>query len=92
MIQGVVDWPRLLVGLGQAVEIVQHLCATGIEIKIELPTTAELEQVQTQPPPNEEPLMIDDQGQETGIGNAIQPLIEFRPEVADGRRQRVTEI
>jgi hypothetical protein len=36
--------------------------------------------------------MIDDQGQETGIGNAIQPLIEFRPEVADGRRQRVTEI
>ena len=86
MIQGIVHRPRLLLGLGQAVEIVQHLCAAGIEIEIQLPATAELEQIQTEPPPDEETFVVDDQGQEAAIGNAIQPLIELRPEVADGCR------
>ncbi len=84
VIQGIVHRPRLLLGLGQAIEIAQHLCATGIEIEIQLSATAELEQIQTEPPPDEETFVVDDQGRETAIGNAIQPLIELRPEVADG--------
>jgi hypothetical protein len=28
---------------------VQHLCAVGIEIEIQLPAAAELEQIQTEP-------------------------------------------
>jgi hypothetical protein len=84
MIQGVVYRPRLLLGLGQAVEIVEHFGAAGIEIEIQLPATAELEQVQTDPPPNEEPFIVDDQGRKAGIRHAIQPLIKLRPEVTDG--------
>ena len=86
MIQGIVHRPRLLLGLRQAVQIVQHLCAAGIEVEIQLPATTELEQIETEPPPDEETLMVDDEGQEAAIGHAVQPLIELRPEVADGCR------
>ena len=92
MIQGAVYRPRFLLGLGQAVEIVQHFGAAGIEIEIQLPATAKLEQVQTDPPPNEEPLIVDDQGQKAGIRHAIQPLIKLGPEVTDGCRQRLTQV
>ena len=83
MIQSVVYRPGLLLGLGQSVEIVQDLGAAGIEIEIELPATAELEQIQADPPPDEESLVIDDQRQKTGIGHAIQPPIKLGPEVED---------
>jgi hypothetical protein len=86
VIQGIVHRPRLLLGLGQAIEIAQHLCAAGIEVEIQLSATAELEQIQTDPQTYEETFVVDDQGQEAAIGNAIQPLIELRPEVADGCR------
>jgi hypothetical protein len=45
VIQGTVHRPRLLLGLGQAIEIAQHLCAAGIEVEIQLSATAELEQI-----------------------------------------------
>ena len=32
VIQGIVHRPRLLLGLGQAIEITQHLCAAGIKV------------------------------------------------------------
>ena len=86
VIQGIVHRPRLLLGSGQAIEIVQHLCAAGIEVEIQLSATAELEQIQTEPPIDEETFVVDDQGRKAAIGNAIQPLIELGPEVADGCR------
>ena len=54
MIEGVVYRPGLLLGLSESVEVVQDLGAAVIEIEIQLPATAELKQVQTDPPPNEE--------------------------------------
>ncbi len=78
---------RVLLGSSQAVEIVQHFGAAGIEIEIELSATAELEQVQTDPPPDEKPLVVDDQGQKPGVRHAIEPLIELRPEVTNGCRE-----
>ena len=83
--------PRLLLGFGQAVEIVQDFGAAGIEIEIELAATAELEQVQADPPPDEEPLVVDDQRQKTRIGHVIEPPVKLRPEVEDGCRQRLAE-
>ena len=91
MIQSVVYRPGLLLGLGQSVEIVQDFGAAGIEIEIELAATAELEQVQADPPPNEEPLVVDDQRQKPRIGHVIEPPVKLGPEVEDGRRQRLAE-
>lgn len=91
MIQGVVYRPGLLLGLGQSVEIVQDFGAAGIEIEIELAATAELEQVQADPPPNEEPLVVDDQGRETCIGDVVEPPVKLGPEVEDGRRQGLAQ-
>ena len=51
----------------------------------------ELEQVQADPPPNEEPFVVDDQWQETGIGDIIEPLVKLGPEMEDGRRQGLAE-
>jgi hypothetical protein len=91
MIQSVVNRPRLLLGLCQSVEIVQDFGATGIEIEIELAATAELEQVQANPPPDEELLVVDDQWHKTGIGHVIEPPLELGPEVADGCQERLAE-
>ena len=84
MIQSVVYRPRLLLGLGQSVEIVQDFGAAGIEIEIKLAATAELEKVQTDPPPDEEPLVVDDKRHKACIGHVIEPPLELRPEVEDG--------
>jgi hypothetical protein len=91
MIQSVVYWPRLLLGLGQSVEIVQDFGAAGIEIEIKLAATSELEKVQADPPPDEEPLVVDDQWHKTAIGHVIQPPLELRPEVEDGCQERLAE-
>jgi hypothetical protein len=91
MIQGVVYRPGLLLGFGQSVEIVQDFGTAGIEIEIELAATGELEQVQADPPPNEEPLVVDDQRQKTRIGDVIEPPVKLGPEVEDGRRQGLAE-
>ena len=91
MIQGVVYRPGLLLGFGQPIEIVQDFGAAGIEIEIELAATGELEQIQADPPPNEEPLVVDDQRHKTRIGNVIEPPVKLRPEVEDGRRQDLAE-
>ena len=91
VIQGVVYRTRLLLRLSQAVEIIEHLGAASIEIEIQLPTTAELKQVQTYSPPNKKSLIVDDQRQKAAIGHAIQPLIELWPEVAEGSRERLAE-
>jgi hypothetical protein len=73
-----------LLGLGQPIEVGQHLGAAGIQIEIELPPTAQLEQIQAEPPPDQEAFVVDDEGLEAGIGERVQPAIELRPEVADG--------
>ena len=91
MIKGVVYRPGLLLGLSESVEVVQDLGAAVIEIEIQLPSTAELKQIQANPPPNEESFVIDDQRQKPGIGHAIQPPIKLGPEVAEGCGERLAE-
>ncbi len=49
VIQGVVYGSCLLLSFSEAIEIIEHLGAAGIEIEIQLPATAELEQVQADP-------------------------------------------
>src|SRR6516165_7278326 len=88
VIQGVVYRSRLLLGLSEAVEVVEHLGAAGIEIEIELPATTELEQVQADPPPDEKSLIVDDQRHKAGIGHIVEPPIELGPEVPKSCRQR----
>ena len=91
MIESVVYRPRFLLGLGQSVEIVQDFCAAGIEIEIKLAATAELEKVQADPPPDEKPLVVDDQWHKTGIGDIIQPPFEVGPEVENCCQERFAE-
>jgi len=91
VVQGVMYRLYFLLGLGQSVEIVQDLGAAGIEMEIKLAATPELEKVQADPPPDEEPLIVDDQWQIMGIGHVIQPPFELQPEVVDGCQERFAE-
>jgi hypothetical protein len=92
IVQSLVHRPGLLCGLGQTVQIVQHLAAAGIEFEIELPATAELEQVQANAPPDQKPSVVDDERLEARIANPIQPAVELGPEMADAQNQSFAEI
>ena len=54
VVEGVVNGQGSLLGLGQAVEVGQHLGAGVAQFEIELAAGAELEQIQVKPPPGEE--------------------------------------
>ena len=91
MIKGVVYRPGLLLGLSKSVEVVQNLGAAVIEIEIQLPATAELKQIEADPPPNKEPLIVDDQRHKAGIGHIVEPPIELGPEVPKSCCERFAE-
>jgi hypothetical protein len=87
VIEGVVDRQRGLRGLGQAVEVGQHRPAAVAEFKIQLAAGAELEQVQREPPPGEEPPVVDAVLLHARIREAIKPGTQLGEEMADGLDQ-----
>lgn len=83
VVQGLIHRPALLVGLRQAIEIGQHGRAIGVQLVVQLPATAQLAQEQPQAPPQQEALVIDDEGGVARIGDGAQPLVELSKEMAD---------
>ena len=73
--------------LRQAVEVGQHLRAVAVELVVELPPTSQLAEEQAQPPPHQEPLVIDHQRQEPRIVNLVDPGVQFGEEMAHGPGQ-----
>src|SRR6202022_3516986 len=92
MMQGLIHRPRLLLGLGQTIEIGEQVVAAAIQLEIELPACAELEQVQQQAPPDEKTLVVGDVGLKTRIGNLIQPVVELRPKMPHRANKPLTKL
>ena len=92
VIEGVVDGPGGLRGLGQAVEVVQDVGVAGLEIEVELAARAELEEVQGDAPPGQEAAVVLDGVGVAGVGELIEPVVEAGEEVADGQGQGGAEV
>jgi hypothetical protein len=61
------------------------------KVVVQLSPAAQLEQEQSQAPPQHERAIVDDQGRKAGVRQLGQPSRELRPEMADGADQRLTE-
>src|SRR6202035_3517073 len=70
----------------------QHVGATGIQVEIQLPAAAELEQIQAQAPPDEKTLMVLDEGLKTTIRHVIEPGVQLRPKVAQDPHHGFAEV
>jgi len=84
VVEGVVDGARVVVGLGQAVEVVQDVGAAGVEVEIELASAAELEEVQADTPPAQKAGLVSDRVLVPGIREPVEPLVKVGEEVAGG--------
>jgi len=91
VVKGVVNRPRRLLGLGQAVEVIQDVGVVRVQIEVELAAGAELKQIQSNPPPGQKAAVVLDGLLVACIGQAVQPGVEVREEVADGLRQAGAE-
>ncbi len=87
MLQRLMDRSSFLPRLRQAVQVGQDLRVAHVEVEVELSARPELEQVQTDAPPDEETLVVGDEGLKTSVWEMIQPSIELRPEMANGPHQ-----
>src|SRR5262249_7363865 len=87
MVEGVVDRQRRLAGLSQAIEVGPHGRAAIVQLEIELAASAELEQVQGQAPPSQEARGVGASLWPARIGQALQPGVQLREEVAGGLDQ-----
>ncbi len=87
VIERVMDRQRRLLRPGQAIEVGQDVGATVAEFIIELAAGAQLQQVQRQPPPDQETAGVDARLGHARIGQTIEPVAQLREEVADGLDQ-----
>src|SRR5689334_5391195 len=87
MVEGVVNGQGGLLGLGQAVEVDQHLCAGVTQFVIELATRAQLQQIQVKPPPGQEAFVVGTGVLHACVGEAVEPGVEVGEEVAGGLYQ-----
>jgi hypothetical protein len=87
MVQGVMDRPRRLPGIGQAIEVAQNLRAAGVELEVQLPPAAELEQVKANAPPGQEARFIDAHHLQAPIGQRLQPIVEVGEEMPHRPRE-----
>src|SRR5207237_6718223 len=78
-------------GARQAIEVGQHAGAIGVQFEVELPTAAQLEQIQRNAPPRQEAALVDDAVLVARVGKTIQPGIEVGIEVANGLDQGLTD-
>ncbi len=92
ILQGLVHWPAVLCGLRQAIEVVQHLGAVGIQLVVQLSSAAQFAQEQAQPPPHQKPLVVDHQGEEPGIWDLIDPGVQVGKEVANSLGQNRADL
>jgi hypothetical protein len=84
MAQGLVDRQRILLGSRQAIDIFQDVQFEIAQLEIQLAAAAQLQAKQQQSPPAEKADRISDHRLETRVRQSVEPLVEFRPEVADG--------
>ena len=78
---------RLSCGARQAIEVAQHLRAVRVELVIQLAPALQLAQEQAQPPPHQEPLVVDHHRQEPRVVDFVDPGVEIGEEVANGLNQ-----
>src|SRR5262245_42532451 len=83
MVEGVMDGTRVVVGADPAIEVAQHAGALRLQVEVKLAATAELEEVQGNAPPSQEATLVDDRLLVAGIRQAVEPVVQFREEVAD---------
>lgn len=88
VVEGVVDWQGRLRGLGETVEVGQHLGSAIAQLKIKLAAGTELEQVQLYSPPGQETAVVGASVLDARIGKAVEPAVEVRKKVTDGLHQR----
>ena len=91
MAQGLIDRQRLLVALGDAVEVFQDVEFQIAALVIELAAAAELAQEQHQPPPEEKATVVGHQDLPARVGQFIDPVVELGPEMPDGADQAVPQ-
>jgi len=84
VIEGFGDGQRILLGVGQEVEIVENGAFQVAQVVIGATTATQAQPKEEQPPPAEKTTVVLDHGLEAGVGQLIQPVGQFGEEVPDG--------
>jgi hypothetical protein len=84
MIEGLGDWEGILLGARQLVEVLQNGAFDVAQIVIGRTTAAQAQAKEQESPPSKKAAVIGDHGLEACVGQLVQPVGQFREEVADG--------
>lgn len=84
MIEGFGDREGILLGARQVVEVVEDGAFEVAQVVVGRTAAAQAQPEQEQSPPAEKAAVILDHGLEAGVGQLVQPVGQFREEVADG--------
>jgi len=84
VIEGFGDRERILLGVGQEVEVMEDGALEVAQVVVGRTAAAQTQPEEEQTPPAEKAAVILDHGLEAGVGQLVQPGGQFGEEVADG--------
>lgn len=87
VVEGLGDRERVLVRVGQKIEIVEDSAFQVAQIIVGRAAAAQTQTKEQQPPPAEETPVIGHQGLATRVGQLVQPGGQLRKEMADGSEE-----